>query len=130
MNDSKKWEFDALEERLLDMYFDEEDDFVNIKFSDLMESVDDVIKEMMSEDGNDAELSMLTEEAKKILKSQKNEKTNKFYERYIKMFMTHCTELKLDPWCDPLVINLMLHVSKKFSKGTLWSIFLCLNNGF
>ena len=129
--DSKMWTFDAVEERLMDVYFDEIDEYARMKFVDAIDDADDQIRELMDADDTvDKEWNELSDEAKLILRSPISEKTKKIYDRYLALYIEHCRVGYLKMWSEPSVIDFFLAVKTRFSKGSLWSIYSCLNNAF
>ena len=75
-------------------------------------------------------MNELSLEARYLLECPKKEKTKKIYAWYFKLYERNCKKHKLTIYTEPLVIDFMMQMKKKFSKGMLWSIYSCLNHNF
>ena len=99
------------------------------KFSNVCD-VESELNFMMENAGLDDEWNMLPEEAKKLLKCPKKDKTKKVYNRYWKLYTRHCLRENVEMFTKISVIGFFMEIKKKFSKGSLWSIYSCLNHNF
>ena len=79
----------------------------------------------------DDDWDALSAEAKEILGCPKKEKTKKVYDRYWRMYENHCKKHNIQTtYSEVSVIDFFINLKDKYSKGSLWSIYLCLNHHF
>ena len=91
VRESETWEFDCLEERLLDVFMEDVECFSKSSFEKQVD-VEAELAEMMEKADLDDDWHHLSDEAKTLLKDLKNVKTNKIYKRYWRMYKAHTTK--------------------------------------
>ena len=118
-----------VEERLQDIYFEDVDDLSKVKYTELMD-VDTELARLIEEPEGDKEWTALSDEAKRFLRSTRSEKTGKIYKRYFTLYTKHTRKKNLEVFTELSVIDFMLWCKDKYGKGTLWSIYSCINHQF
>ena len=131
MKEIDNLELDMLEERLMDVYFEEVDDFTKVKFADSCDPDAEMNKYLAADQNHDEDWNALSKEAREILGCPKKEKTKKIYDRYWRQYEVHCKHKKhRDIFSEVSVIDFFIKTKERYGKGTLWSIYSCLNHHF
>lgn len=129
LSDLRDSEIDLLEERLQDVFFDDVEEFSKMNYSEVLD-VDIELKRLFKNPEGDEEWNSLSPEAQRLMSSTRSEKTSKIYRRYFALYTKHAQEKGLEMFSELSCIDFMLWAKDKYGKGTLWSIYSCINHNF